>query len=96
MAKQKPAHEIRLGRVKATIWANAESSPTLPGKTTTIKSGKRLSVPSCHTGTPGIICPAIMARRTFSALVATSLEVMPPLAMKGRAKWTSVNSAPGS
>ena len=22
MTKQKPAHEIRLGRVKATIWAN--------------------------------------------------------------------------
>lgn len=28
MAKQKPAHEIRLGRVKATIWANETDSGT--------------------------------------------------------------------
>ena len=26
MPKQKPAHEIRLGRVKATIWANETES----------------------------------------------------------------------
>jgi hypothetical protein len=28
MAKQKPAHEIRLGRIKATIWANETDSGT--------------------------------------------------------------------
>ena len=28
MAKQKPAHEIRLGRVKATIWANETDNGT--------------------------------------------------------------------
>ena len=28
MAKQKPAHEIRLGRVKATIWANETENGT--------------------------------------------------------------------
>lgn len=26
MAKNKPAHEIRLGKIKATIWANATES----------------------------------------------------------------------
>ena len=28
MSKQKPAHEIRLGRVKATIWANETDNGT--------------------------------------------------------------------
>ncbi len=28
MPKQKPAHEIRLGRVKATIWANETENGT--------------------------------------------------------------------
>ena len=28
MTKQKPAHEIRLGRVKATIWANETDNGT--------------------------------------------------------------------
>ena len=28
MSKQKPAHEIRLGRVKATIWANETENGT--------------------------------------------------------------------
>lgn len=28
MAKQKPAHEIRLGRIKATIWANDTANGT--------------------------------------------------------------------
>ena len=28
MTKQKPAHEIRLGRVKATIWANETENGT--------------------------------------------------------------------
>ena len=28
MSKQKPAHEIRLGRVKATIWANETDNRT--------------------------------------------------------------------
>lgn len=28
MAKQKPAHEIRLGRIKATIWANETDNGT--------------------------------------------------------------------
>ena len=28
MAKQKPAHEIRFGRIKATIWANETDSGT--------------------------------------------------------------------
>ncbi len=28
MAKQKPAHEIRLGRIKATIWANDTTNGT--------------------------------------------------------------------
>jgi hypothetical protein len=28
MAKQKPAHEIRLGRVKGTIWANETDNGT--------------------------------------------------------------------
>ncbi len=28
--KQKPAHEIRLGRVKATIWENRTERPDVP------------------------------------------------------------------
>lgn len=28
MAKQKPAHEIRLGKIKATIWANDTANGT--------------------------------------------------------------------
>ena len=28
MTKQKPAHEIRLGRIKATIWANETENGT--------------------------------------------------------------------
>ena len=28
MAKQKPAHEIRLGRIKATIWENESEQGT--------------------------------------------------------------------
>jgi len=28
MPKQKPAHEIRLGRIKATIWGNATDQGT--------------------------------------------------------------------
>lgn len=28
MAKQKPAHEVRLGRIKATVWANDTQNGT--------------------------------------------------------------------
>src|SRR5918911_1606009 len=46
--------------------------------------GKRLPDPSSQQGTPGATWPGTSARRTPSASVARSLEVMPPLATRKR------------
>ena len=56
-------------------------SPTFPGKITYGVIGNLLSCPVCHTGIPGFICPSTLAFFTASALVPTSLDVIPPFAM---------------
>ena len=43
-----------------------------------------LSAPVSHTGMPGFTWPSASARFTFSALTPTSLEVIPPLAIRNR------------
>ena len=51
-----------------------------PRKITYGIPGNLLSLPVCHTGIPGLICPRTFACFTLRAFTPTSLDVMPPFA----------------
>src|SRR5712691_6926 len=79
--------------------ARESSEPTLPANTTYGTPDTRLSTGSHSDTMPGSMLPRTHARWIRRPLVATSLEVMPPLATTHRGRirdttsWTMVTRA---
>ena len=67
--------------IRQTASRSASGPPTLPGKMPSARSGQREVGPQRHRGTPGSSGPRMRASLTSSPRVATSLLVMPPLAI---------------